>query len=70
MYSSLFLMLGTEQEWKLAQNTMEAASNGLYSATNELCIASLKAKSASGYKSYINITSLQKNMLVHVSYIA
>lgn len=38
----------TEQEWKLAQNTLEAASNGLYSATNELCIASLKAKSASG----------------------
>ncbi|KAF5448742.1 hypothetical protein F2P56_029247 [Juglans regia] len=38
----------TEQEWKLAQSTMEAASNGLYSATNELCIASLKAKSASG----------------------
>lgn len=38
----------TEQEWKLAQSTMEAASNGLYSATNELRIASLKAKSASG----------------------
>ncbi|XP_024923755.3 uncharacterized protein LOC107435549 [Ziziphus jujuba] len=38
----------TEQEWKLAQSTMEGASNGLYSATNELCIASLKAKSASG----------------------
>lgn len=37
-----------EQEWKLAQSSMEAASNGLYSATNELCIASLKAKSASG----------------------
>ncbi|KAL4302693.1 hypothetical protein GQ457_10G022950 [Hibiscus cannabinus] len=37
-----------EQEWKLAQNNMEAASSGLYSATNELCIASLKAKSASG----------------------
>ena len=52
-------MLGSEQEWKLAQRTMEAASNGLYSATNELCIASLKAKSASGYKAYVNITSLQ-----------
>ncbi|XP_019454155.1 PREDICTED: serine/threonine-protein kinase SMG1-like [Lupinus angustifolius] len=38
----------TEQEWKLAQCTVEAASNGLYSATNELCTASLKAKSASG----------------------
>ncbi|XP_057992028.1 uncharacterized protein LOC110665069 isoform X4 [Hevea brasiliensis] len=37
-----------EQEWKLAQSSMEAASSGLYSATNELCIASLKAKSASG----------------------
>ncbi|CAK7329774.1 unnamed protein product [Dovyalis caffra] len=37
----------TEQEWKLAQSSMEAASNGLYSATTELCIASLKAKSAS-----------------------
>ncbi|XVE94112.1 hypothetical protein REPUB_Repub01dG0253200 [Reevesia pubescens] len=38
----------TEQEWKLAQSNMEVASNRLYSATNELCIASLKAKSASG----------------------
>ncbi|TKY67498.1 Serine/threonine-protein kinase SMG1 [Spatholobus suberectus] len=38
----------TEQEWKLAQCTVEAASNGLYTATNELCIVSLKAKSASG----------------------
>ncbi|GAB4853946.1 Serine/threonine-protein kinase smg1 [Ancistrocladus abbreviatus] len=37
-----------EQEWKLAQKTVEAASNGLFSATNELCIASVKAKSASG----------------------
>lgn len=51
----LFLILGTEQEWKLAQSTMEAASNGLYSATNELCIASLKAKSASGYMPFIDI---------------
>lgn len=42
------LVIGTEQEWKLAQCTVEAASNGLYTATNELCIASLKAKSASG----------------------
>ncbi|WCJ33820.1 Serine/threonine-protein kinase SMG1 [Euphorbia peplus] len=38
----------TEQEWKLAQSSMEAASNGFYSATNELRAASLKAKSASG----------------------
>ncbi|KAL1324074.1 hypothetical protein AAHE18_13G061900 [Arachis hypogaea] len=38
----------SEQEWKLAQGTMEAASKGLYTATNELCVASLKAKSASG----------------------
>ncbi|XP_052179665.1 uncharacterized protein LOC127792986 [Diospyros lotus] len=38
----------TEQEWKVAQSNMEAASNGLFSATNELCIASVKAKSASG----------------------
>ncbi|KAF7810932.1 serine/threonine-protein kinase SMG1-like [Senna tora] len=38
----------TEQEWKHAQSTVEAASNGLYTASNELCIASLKAKSASG----------------------
>lgn len=45
---SPFPVIGTEQEWKLAQCTVEAASNGLYTATNELCIASLKAKSASG----------------------
>ncbi|KAI5390340.1 uncharacterized protein LOC127101599 isoform X2 [Lathyrus oleraceus] len=38
----------TEQEWKLAQCTVEAASNELYAAANELDIASLKAKSASG----------------------
>lgn len=42
------LVLGTEQEWKLAQSSVEAASNGLYTATNELCMASVKAKSASG----------------------
>lgn len=53
--SFLLLVLGTEQEWKLAQSTMEAASNGLYSATNELCVASLKAKSASGYIFYHQI---------------
>ncbi|KAM6559139.1 hypothetical protein CsatA_028378 [Cannabis sativa] len=38
----------TEQEWKIAQSTMETASNGLHAATTELRIASLKAKSASG----------------------
>ncbi|KAL1200865.1 Serine/threonine-protein kinase TOR [Cardamine amara subsp. amara] len=37
-----------EQEWKLAQSSLEAASTGLHSVTNELSIASLKAKSASG----------------------
>ncbi|OVA05179.1 Phosphatidylinositol 3-/4-kinase [Macleaya cordata] len=37
-----------EQEWKLAQSSMEAAANGLFSATNELSIVSAKAKSASG----------------------
>ncbi|XP_058069212.1 uncharacterized protein LOC131218594 isoform X2 [Magnolia sinica] len=37
-----------EQDWKLAQTSMEAAANGLFSATNELHIASVKAKSASG----------------------
>ena len=47
MYSTV-LLIGTEQEWKLAQCTVEAAPHGLYTATNELCIASLKAKSASG----------------------
>lgn len=41
-------ILDIEQEWKLAQSNLEAASTGLYSATNELSIASLKAKSASG----------------------
>ncbi|XP_060168321.1 uncharacterized protein LOC132599114 isoform X2 [Lycium barbarum] len=38
----------TEQEWKLAQSKMETASSGLFSASNELCVASVKAKSASG----------------------
>ncbi|XP_057963612.1 uncharacterized protein LOC131154843 [Malania oleifera] len=38
----------TEQEWKLAKSSLEAASSGLFSASNELCIASMKAKSASG----------------------
>ncbi|XP_010255040.1 PREDICTED: uncharacterized protein LOC104595829 isoform X1 [Nelumbo nucifera] len=37
-----------EQEWKMAQSSMEAAASSLFSATNELCIASVKAKSASG----------------------
>ncbi|XP_031125880.1 serine/threonine-protein kinase SMG1-like [Ipomoea triloba] len=38
----------TEQEWKLAQSNMEIASSSLFTATNEVCIASVKAKSASG----------------------
>ncbi|CAI9104417.1 OLC1v1003083C2 [Oldenlandia corymbosa var. corymbosa] len=36
-----------EQEWKFAQSNMEAASNGLFSASNELNIASVKVKSVS-----------------------
>lgn len=43
-----FVVLGAEQEWKHAQSSVEAASNSLYTATNELGIASVKAKSASG----------------------
>ncbi|CAH9125835.1 unnamed protein product [Cuscuta epithymum] len=38
----------TEQEWKHAQNNMEIASTSLFTATNELCVASVKARSASG----------------------
>ncbi|XP_073148880.1 uncharacterized protein [Henckelia pumila] len=37
-----------EQELKQAQSSMEAASSGLVSATNELHVAALKVKSASG----------------------
>ncbi|KAL5704997.1 non-specific serine/threonine protein kinase [Ranunculus cassubicifolius] len=37
-----------EQECKLAQSSMEAAANSLFSASNELGIASATAKSASG----------------------
>ncbi|XP_077233177.1 uncharacterized protein LOC143875497 [Tasmannia lanceolata] len=37
-----------EEEWKVAQSSMEAAASSLFSATNELCIASMKEKSASG----------------------
>lgn len=47
-YFVLFIS-GAEQEWKLAQITMDAASNALFSASNELSIASVKAKSASGH---------------------
>ena len=43
-----FPLSGTEQEWKFAQSNMEAASSGLVSASNELCIASVKVKAASG----------------------
>ncbi|KAI0503534.1 hypothetical protein KFK09_014468 [Dendrobium nobile] len=44
-----------EKEWKLSQIKMEAAAKGLLSATNELCITSVKAKSASA--------DLQDNLL-------
>ncbi|KAJ0981772.1 hypothetical protein J5N97_010027 [Dioscorea zingiberensis] len=37
-----------EQDWKLAKNNMEVAANSFFSATRELTIASVKAKSASG----------------------
>ncbi|CAA6657772.1 unnamed protein product [Spirodela intermedia] len=37
-----------EQEWKLAQTNLGTAANSLLKATNELSIASVKAKSASG----------------------
>lgn len=57
--SFLVPVIGTEHEWKLAQSTVEAASNGLYTATNELCIASLKAKSASGEKHFSLVFSTQ-----------
>ncbi|KAL3636424.1 Serine/threonine-protein kinase smg1 [Castilleja foliolosa] len=39
--------LRAEKEWKLAQSNMEAASSGLLSATNELSIASVRARTAS-----------------------
>ncbi|KQK13313.1 hypothetical protein BRADI_1g09310v3 [Brachypodium distachyon] len=35
-----------EQEWKLGQLNMETAGKGLYSATNQLSVVSVKAKSA------------------------
>ncbi|KAL5218723.1 hypothetical protein ABZP36_019407 [Zizania latifolia] len=35
-----------EQEWKLSQLNMESAGKSLYSVTNQLSVASLKAKSA------------------------
>ncbi|KAH9620587.1 hypothetical protein KSS87_005701 [Heliosperma pusillum] len=37
-----------EQEWGFAQSSLEAASGRLYSASNELSVASQKADSASG----------------------
>ncbi|KAL9245034.1 hypothetical protein vseg_018733 [Gypsophila vaccaria] len=37
-----------EQECNFAQSSLEAASSGLYTASNQLSVASLKAKSASG----------------------
>lgn len=50
MILSLMYLSGAEQEWKLAQSSMEAATNSLFSAANELSIASATAKSASGKK--------------------
>lgn len=44
----MFWKSGAEQEWKLAESNMETAANALFAATNELCIASVKANSASG----------------------
>ncbi|KAK9165650.1 hypothetical protein Scep_000841 [Stephania cephalantha] len=37
-----------EQEWKLAQCSMETATNSLFAASSELLVASVKTKSASG----------------------
>ncbi|CAA0807572.1 Serine/threonine-protein kinase TOR [Striga hermonthica] len=37
-----------EKEWKIAQRNMEAASGGLLSATSELSVASVRARTASG----------------------
>lgn len=57
-----FYLTDSEQEWKLAQSKMEAASDGLFSASNELCIASVKAKSASGHMSSLKFT------IVHIMF--
>lgn len=57
MCALVFPVLGTEQEWKLAQSTVETASSGLSSATNELSIATLKAKSASGHTFFSTYTN-------------
>ncbi|KAK6159421.1 hypothetical protein DH2020_006735 [Rehmannia glutinosa] len=45
---ALLVNIEAEKEWKLAQSNMEAASSGLVSATNELSVASVRAKTASG----------------------
>ncbi|KAK9129994.1 hypothetical protein Sjap_010481 [Stephania japonica] len=37
-----------EQEWKLAQSSMETATNSLFAASSELLVASVKTNSASG----------------------
>lgn len=50
----LFLVLGVEQDWKLVESRMDAASNGLCSASKELCVASMKAKAASGAMAFSN----------------
>ncbi|KAL6522620.1 Serine/threonine-protein kinase smg1 [Orobanche minor] len=43
-----------EKEWKLAQSSVEVASSGLLSATNELSIASVRAKTVSGPSLVLN----------------
>lgn len=64
IFYSLRPVLGTEQEWKLAERSMEAASNELYSAANNLHIASLKVKSASGHASFL-LFKLSKHIDKH-----
>ncbi|KAF8410599.1 hypothetical protein HHK36_003131 [Tetracentron sinense] len=51
-----------EQEWKLTQNSMEAAANGLFSATNNLSIASVKAKSASVAKGMCEVLTITEGL--------
>lgn len=45
------MQAGAEQEFKLGQLNMETAGKSLYSATNQLSVVSVKAKSALGLSS-------------------
>lgn len=63
-YLFYILKSGTEQEWKIAESNMEAAANTLLAATNELCIASVKANTASGVQSYLSPSKIEAE-LVH-----